>query len=877
MVKLNSIDSNKISEIQNNPTPAQQNFSFSRLGKASQKTVMAMYAAAFLLVVSLTATGIYLYKRFDIDSTVLIACGVAIALSVVCIVLLRTAQQLNKKTIEQGKMLSDMFDGSTAARLVTGPYDRSIYYNAALGKILGLTMESFRGVTDLRRLIAKNDQALARFDDLYESGRKGQRAEYQLPALVKGQLKWLVVSCQPLSNWTGYLQWRFEDVTERHNMQMAIAEERSKLRDFLTNAPIGFFSVDQDGLFVFANMTFASWLGTTPEKLIEGKYRLHDFLLSPPTSAKAYDFYPADQDPSATETRFKSLAGVIFPASVAQTVAVNPSYPDRLRTRTVVRDLTPERSMQAALAQSELRFQRFFEDAPVGIVLLDGKGRIHESNPVAARFFGSAQPQLLGGTFLDFIHADHHKDLKACFETVQNAVLPKAGEFEDPAFEVSLEVKVAHQPDHMLQVHIHPLARMGENIWLVVHLVDMTEQKRLERQFVQSQKMQAVGQLAGGIAHDFNNLLTAMLGFCDLLLLRHKPGDPSFADLTQIQQNANRAANLVRQLLAFSRQQTLQPKNLDMTNILSDVSQLIRRLIGENIEFSMQHSRNLGLVRVDQGQLEQVIVNLVVNARDAMKSGGHVSIRTRNETTTETIRFGVDEMPPGNWVVMEVEDTGSGIEEKILSRIFDPFFSTKEVGEGTGLGLSTVYGIVRQTGGFVSVNSVVGVGTTFGVYLPRLAEQVEATSKTVSLEDSNMDLTGSGIIMLVEDEDAVRTFGSRALKNKGYQVIEADSGESAWEILQGENIKIDLLISDVIMPKMDGPTLVTKMRVKMPNIPVIFISGYAEDRFRQHLDADNHLYYLSKPFTLKALAAKVKDVLQSDEKPESDIVMNLLD
>jgi two-component system, cell cycle sensor histidine kinase and response regulator CckA len=315
--------------------------------------------------------------------------------------------------------------------------------------------------------------------------------------------------------------------------------------------------------------------------------------------------------------------------------------------------------------------------------------------------------------------------------------------------------------------------------------------------------MQAVGQLAGGVAHDFNNLLTAMIGFCDLLLLRFEPGDPSFADIMQIQQNANRAANLVRQLLAFSRQQTLQPRVLNITDVLVDLSHLLRRLIGENIELKVVHGRDLGVVKVDQGQLEQVIINLAVNARDAMPAGGTLTIRTANLRSTQDQRRGHEVIPAGDYVLIGVEDTGVGIPADNLARIFDPFFSTKELGSGTGLGLSTVYGIVKQTGGFVFVDSNPGRGAVFEIYLPR-CEPMDA-SISASLDGSepstSKDLTGYGTVLLVEDEDPVRKFGARALRNKGYKVIEAESGEAALELIRNAAEKIDLLITDVVMPR----------------------------------------------------------------------------
>jgi two-component system cell cycle sensor histidine kinase/response regulator CckA len=357
-----------------------------------------------------------------------------------------------------------------------------------------------------------------------------------------------------------------------------------------------------------------------------------------------------------------------------------------------------------------------------------------------------------------------------------------------------------------------------------------------------------------------------MIGFCDLLLLRHKPGDQSFSDIMQIKQNANRAANLVRQLLAFSRQQTLQPRILNITDVLAELSNLLRRLIGENIELKMTHGRDLGLIKVDQGQLEQVIINLAVNARDAMSGGGRLTIQTSNVSTDEPTRREHEEMPPGEYVAIEVLDTGTGIPKENLVRIFEPFFSTKEVGSGTGLGLSTVYGIVRQTGGFIFVDSVPGEGAKFTIYLPRhqaaKTAAVTAEAESEARERSAGDLTGTGTILLVEDEDAVRVFSARALRNKGYQVLEARSGEAALSVLNTESNRIDLLVSDVVMPHMDGPTLIRHVRDKRPDMKVIFISGYTEDKFRDQIDAGEHIHFLPKPFSLKQLAGKVKEVLR---------------
>jgi two-component system cell cycle sensor histidine kinase/response regulator CckA len=380
--------------------------------------------------------------------------------------------------------------------------------------------------------------------------------------------------------------------------------------------------------------------------------------------------------------------------------------------------------------------------------------------------------------------------------------------------------------------------------------------------------MQAVGQLAGGIAHDFNNLLTAMIGFCDLLLQRYQPGEQSFSDIMQIKQNANRGARLVRQLLAFSRQQTLQPRVLDVTDVLTELSSLLHRLLGESIELKFVHGRDLGKVKVDQGQLEQVIINLAVNARDAMPRGGTLTLSTRNcSLLSEIDRAHAEIMPAGDYVMVTVSDTGIGMPQDVLDRIFDPFFTTKEVGSGTGLGLATVYGIIKQTGGFIFADSEGETkGSVFTIYLQRYEGTEERTSARAPVErpPAAKDLTGGGSILLVEDEDPVRMFGARALRSKGYHVVEARNGEQAIELLNDSDF--DLLITDMVMPKADGAAVVAAARKRMPTIPVICISGYAQESVIREVESLDNVNFLAKPFSLRQLASKVKDVL---DKPDA--------
>ncbi len=524
-----------------------------------------------------------------------------------------------------------------------------------------------------------------------------------------------------------------------------------------------------------------------------------------------------------------------------ESAAVHPEAP--LADPDVIAELRQE------IAHIRHNFERFGNGAPIGIIVVTEDGSIIRANGAVGRMFGSRGNEI-GRNWVEFVD---EKDRDA-------ALLRQTQLMDGNAAVEPVEVKLAGSAARVARIHGTWLDRIDDERVVVFYLIDATEQRSLEAQFAQSQKMQAVGQLAGGIAHDFNNLLTAMIGFSDLLLMRHPPGDPSYADIVHIKQNANRAAALVRQLLAFSRRQTLRPKVLNLTDVLADLSDLLRRLIGEHLNLRIVHDRDLGLVKVDQGQIEQVVTNLVVNARDAMRSGGTVSLETRNVRIDVPEPVGDEIMPVGNYVEIAVIDSGHGISDENMAKIFEPFFTTKEVGQGTGLGLATVYGIVRQTGGYVLVESKVESGTTFRILLPRIDEDPEAVR--ASSRRASVDLTGQGTILLVEDEDAVRMFAVRALRNKGYTVLEADSGDTALEIISNGEHEIDLMVSDVVMPNMDGPTLIRRARELRPDIRAVFISGYAEEAFRRSLGDDlTDVEFLAKPFSLKDLAAKVKEQL----------------
>ena len=743
-------------------------------------------------------------------------------------------------------LMREVLEGSRGARLITDSMDQTIYYNQ---KFFDLCHEAGApGLLSLSRLFENNEETIAHFNLLAEQAHRGLTDSIELFSRFGDKERWLSVTAQPVAGYAGHVHWRIDDVTDQYVADKAIREEREKLIDFTDNAPVGFFSVDQNGRFVFANATFARWLGEDLVSLLRNG-SLHTYLVDPPAGAAPYDLVKKSKPRQVVEVRMKGAGGRTFLASVNQAIVQEPD--GSVRTRAVVHDLTSESEMRKALKASEDRFQRFFEEAPLGIIQVSKDGRIVDCNNAFAAMLGTAVDGLENQPLMDRIHDEDRERAREMLDKIARG------------YEMNNAVEIALRTDKGTFASAQMYARKfkdSDNI--VLHFIDVSERKTLEAQFVQSQKMQAIGQLAGGIAHDFNNLLTAIIGFCDLLLLRHKPGDPSFADLMQIKQNSNRAANLVRQLLAFSRQQTLRPRVQDITDILTELSHLMRRLIGASIELEMDHGHELGLVKVDEGQMEQVMINLAVNARDAMDGNGRLKISTENFTARRPLELVSEDLPAGHWILIKVTDTGCGIPDENLTRIFEPFFTTKEVGQGTGLGLATVYGIIRQTGGFLDVKSVVGQGTSFHIYLPRANEMAEADEPREKTPDEApaRDLTGTERILLVEDEDAVRTFSQRALANKGYEVLTADSGESALTVFENlQNKKIDLLVTDVVMPHMDGPTLAKNIRALSPDLKIIFMSGYTEDKLKDHM-GDN-IWFLPKPFTLKQLAEKVKEVL----------------
>ena len=502
---------------------------------------------------------------------------------------------------------------------------------------------------------------------------------------------------------------------------------------------------------------------------------------------------------------------------------------------------------------SSSNVQVLLEMLPIGLALVDRDGRFLTMNKAfrqAGGIPGAEMPSYPGDLVV--------KEDKAA---VADAVRRNA---RGPSMSGDLPVRLKHQPTEPVALTVAGLRGLGDAAVLLL-LKDNSEEAKLKRQIAQATKMQAVGQLAGGVAHDFNNILTAIIGHCDLMLMRHTPGDTDYDDLQQIKSNSNRAAGLTRQLLAFSRQQTLRPQVLQLPDVISEVSHLLKRLLGETVQLVVKHGRDLGPVRADPGQLEQVIVNLSVNARDAMASegGGTLTIQTYSVKANQVADLGSEILPIADYSALSIADTGTGIPPAILGKVFEPFFTTKEVGKGTGLGLSTVYGIVKQSGGYIFADSKVGDGTRFTIYLPvHHVEEEKKGGRRSKKQEAENELWGTGTILLVEDEPMVRTVAERALTRHGYKVLTANNGEEALEVIdQGDEIA--LLISDVVMPLMDGPTMVREARKTRPELPILFMSGYAEEQLRKSIDIDN-VAFLPKPFSVQELAEAVRKVLSGN-------------
>ncbi len=826
---------------------------FDRTERTGSPALVVLFAVLFLAA---AASSSFLPPeqagRLIIGLLALLAIVGVIALFAYAVGFLQFSGQATRNDIT--KLIAD---SATEGLLVTEGDTRVIYANEFY-----MALSGAHDIADLRtvdRLFSGAPDVSEAIYRLAQAAREGKRGAEELrlapPLTGDSAVGWYRIRVRPMDR-LGQKRatlWSVADVTRERERHENVFQELQHAIDFLDHAPAGFFSSDPSGEITYMNATLAGWLDHDLAQVGSGGLKLANIIAGDgSTLVVAMAGRPGDVKTEQFDVDLKRRAGQSLPARLIHRVAFGQDGAPG-PSRTLVLNRAPGEEPAEDLRAAEVRFARFFNQTPMAIATIDRGGRVLRANAAFARLCPQSLKSMeaeAGGS----IRAAVPERDRAAIDAAVSAVAQ--GKSEIPP----LDVDLAEDGSRSARFFLSPAEDGGEGAVGTVFALDTTEQRTLQQSFAQSQKMQAIGQLAGGVAHDFNNVLTAIIGFSDLLLTNHRPTDPSFQDIMQIKQNANRAAGLVRQLLAFSRRQTLRPQVLQLGDVLADLQILLKRLVGEKIDLSVKHGRDLWLVKADLNQFEQVVVNLVVNARDAMPDGGKIQLRTLNAPASACAAYNEKTLLPGEYVVIEVEDNGHGIPDEVKEKIFEPFFTTKEVGKGTGLGLSMVYGIVKQTGGWVFCDSIVGKGTTFRIFLPRhIPDEKELEAKKeVDVKAPVADLTGRGTVLLVEDEEAVRAFGARALASRGYTVVEAASGADALDVVAAQDGKIDLIVSDVVMPEMDGPTMLGELRKRGIKCKVIFVSGYAEDAFAKNLPAGEEFGFLPKPFTLKQLIEAVK-------------------
>jgi two-component system cell cycle sensor histidine kinase/response regulator CckA len=786
-------------------------------------------------------------------------------------------------------MLRAVADGGSDGILVTDPGGRVIYANAAYR-----TLTDAVGTDDARpveRVFLGDPEVSEAIYRLVKAAREGRRLQEEVRVVgPRGEpARWLRMRVRPLGEKGRDARtavWTVADVTRDRDRHETAFLGLQHAIDYLDHAPAGFFSVDASGHIGYLNATLADWLGHDLAQIGSGGLRLTDIVPGESVSLLTqFNGDPGDVKTDTLDLDLKTRAGKTLPVRLYHKVAfAADGAPGASRTLVLNRARDDGTDPQRA---AEVRFIRFFHNTPLAIAAVDKAGRIGRANALAARLFhGNAE----GRSIFNVVNPGDRGALEAAIAKAArgqadiapiDAALAGATPAPDVAAAAEPAAK-ARNPAHAenerwARFFVTPVgdAQGDDHEAAIVYALETTEQRNLQHQFNQTQKMESIGELAGGTAHEINNLLNIILLATDFLLTTHRPTDPSFQDIMQIKHTATSAGAVVQQLLAFARKQTMRTRVLDIGDALSEFAYMMRRTLGEKVTLDFQRARDLWPVKADLNQFQQVILNLAVNAGHAMPDGGKLTIRTANVPEEEPRQYAYRGMPPGDYVMVEVADTGTGIAPEIMDKIFLPFFSTKETGKGTGLGLATVYGIVKQTGGFVYPESVVGKGTTFRIFLPRHVPSAEPQGATPAIDGAlaaaehlakvsapAADDTGQGTILLVEDEKDLRILNARGLSSRGYTVLQAGNGVEAIDMLEAHDGEIDLVVSDVVMPEMDGPALLKELRRRKPDLKIIFVSGYAEEAFANNEPQGQHAF-LAKPFELKTLVAKVKETMAS--------------
>ena len=768
----------------------------------------------------------------------------------------------------QGKECRIPVDSLDDAVLLADTAGHIITANASCRKLLGF--ENAKTVFGLFSLLQDAEQVIYRLSAKALAGTAAREETHAARSLWKStsgsNQAWYSLAVKPIKlHGEVFFVWRLEDIGFARDMYEPLFRNLQEAINHLDQAPAGFLSVDHNGSIIYLNATLSNALNIDLSKFKTGELTF-DSVFKTSGQAPSWVDIKKHIDESGNNYRFSvdwhntqddRTTFIILAAKQAGDEEDESIY-------RLVLVPASSRSVSEPGSDTTLDVLRYyFENSPLAIATIDREGKLLAANKPFKLLINVNQDDLNRKSVSEFFTDAGKRDID---EILRKLSANRAGN-------LTTEVSPSTNENRHFRLFFLKVSKeidQPENEMAILSVIETTAQKTLEDKMAQGQKLQAVGQLAGGIAHDFNNVLTAIIMSCDLLLASHRSSDPAHADLINIKNNANRAASLVQQLLAFSRRQTLRPEVVDLTELLSDVRNLLMPLLGSNIHLKFNHGRDLWDVKVDQASFQRVLMNLVINARDAMPDGGSITISTANVTRQQIADLSFDGLVTGDYVELDVEDTGTGIPKAVQEKMFEPFFTTKEVGKGTGLGLSMVYGIVKQTGGYIYCESEEGKGTKFRIFLPRfIAEVARNDQKTVEPEklkaEKNADLSGTATVLLVEDEAAVRMGGLRALQSRGYTVLEAENGVEALDVIAEHNGAVDLVVSDVVMPEMDGPTLLGEMRKKYPDIKFVFVSGYAKDAFAKNLPPDAVFGFLSKPFTLKQLAMKVKEMLSDKD------------
>ena len=747
-------------------------------------------------------------------------------------------------------------DGLDVGVLIARRDGEPVYANTIFERMVG------RGERDrlvaLQQFLAGDAAASAALFRLTRAAERGETLaeEFSIGRVLPGARtrRTLQLSVNPLDadEAADLVLWRLIDVTaDRQREATRVAGVEVQLAQF-DGAPIGLASVAGDGTLLHVNGTLARWIGRSPKSVMDQRLTLADIAPGEGAGLLSRLSGDANEQSATLDVDLTREDGRIMPARL-----LARALPSGKGLTIAVVDLAGERAAEFESDESGARFARFFQSAPFGIAMLGSDGRIVSANSAFCRMVLDGASGT-GISAADALGRAADPETRTAVEDGLKRVI--SGRVHN----VPIEITAGAKRDHVTRVYMSPFAAGGAREAAILYVVDATEQKALEARFAQSQKMEVVGKLAGGIAHDFNNMLTAILGFSDMLLTMHRPKDVAYKDIMNIKSSANRAAELVRKLLALARQQTLQNEVVSLSEVLSDESSLLKRYLGEKSELKISTEPDLWYVMTDKHEFVQALFNLITNAKDAMPDGGTLTIRARNVPERETQKFEHREFAHGEYVLIEVGDTGHGMSREVMDKIFEPFFTTKAIGKGTGLGLASVYGMVKQSGGYIYPESEEGKGTTFRIYLPRHhGDEDVVAPKKEKKEQRAADLTGTGRVLLVEDEEVVRNFAARALKRQGYKVLEASTGVEALEVMEKHKGKIDIVVSDVVMPEMDGPTLLKELRKTNPDLKIIFVSGYPNDAFKAAL-GDENFAFLPKPFSLPQLAAKVKEELSRE-------------